>query len=220
MDPRSALSAAGGALLAAGTRALAAVRPAAKPLHPQGVVLRGRIRRRGSSDAESGVAWLDEPGEDDVEVRLSRAVGLPAGLPDVHGLAVRVPTTHGVGDLLFASTGWGRVGRFVLTASRDPRSRPLTTLLPYRTETGAVVLGARSAGPETYELCWAHRDGSWHPFGLLGLSTERAEDQHLSFDPVRHQLSGLRQYPSVVRLREPSYDHARRSRARRARPTR
>jgi hypothetical protein len=197
----------GGALLAGGTRALATVRPARKPLHPRGVVLRARVYRHGSA-VPTGVPWLDEPGEDDVVVRLSRAVGLPARLPDIHGLALRT----GSGDVLFASTGWGRVSRFVLTASRDPQGRPMTTLLPYRTEAGAVLLGARSVGAETYELAWAHRAGDWQPFAVLRVSTERAADQSISFDPVRHPVDGLDQYPSVVRLREPSYARARRSR--------
>lgn len=205
------VASAGGVLLSGATRTLAALRPASKPLHPDGVVLRGRIYRHGSA-VPTGVPWLDEPGQDDVSVRLSRAIGLPRGLPDIHGLAVRLGEGDDAGDLLLASTGWGRLGRFVLTASRDHRSRPLTTLLPYRTEAGAVLLGAQAVGGETYDLSWAHRGGDWQLFAVLRLSAERAVDQAISFDPVRHQVSGLQQYPSVVRLREPSYDHARRSR--------
>jgi hypothetical protein len=205
------MSSAGGALLAGGTRALATVRPARRPLHPRGVVLRARIYRHGSAEP-TGVPWLDDPGQDDAVVRLSRAIGLPARLPDIHGLAVRLGSGDDAGDILFASTGWGRLSRFVLTASRDPGGRPLTTLLPYRTDLGALLLGARAVGVETYELSWAHRGGDWQLFAVLRLSTERAAEQRISFDPVRHQVSGLHQYPSVVRLREPSYAQARRSR--------
>lgn len=208
---REAVASTGGALLAGGTRALAAVRPARKPLHPKGVVLRARIYRHGSA-VPSGVSWLDEPGEDEAEVRLSRAIGLPARLPDIHGLAVRISSGDRTGDVLFASTGWGRVSRFVLTASRDLRGRPMTTLLPYQTDAGAVLLGALPVGTETFELSWAHPAGDWQPFATLRLSSERSADQHISFDPVQHQLDGLHQYPSVVRLREPSYARARRSR--------
>ena len=88
----------------------------------------------------------------------------------------------------------------------------MTTLLPYRTDAGAVLLGALALGAETYELSWAHRGGDWQSFATLRLSTERAADQRISFDPVRHQVDGLHQYPSVERLREPSYAGARRSR--------
>ena len=200
---------AGGAALAAATRAIAAVRPAAKPLHPQGVVRTGRLVRHGSV-VGSGVAWLDEAGEDDVVVRLSRAVGLPRALPDIHGLAIRVLTPAHAGDLLLATTGWGRLGRFVLVPSRDAGSRPMTSLLPYRTAVGAVVLGARGTGVGTYELSWAPYAGDWQTFATLQLGAEH--DQVVEFDPVRHQVPGLEQYSVVTRLREPAYLGARRSR--------
>ncbi|WP_216653916.1 hypothetical protein [Nocardioides sp. zg-DK7169] len=217
-----AAAGAGGAVLAAGTRALAAVRPARKPLHPDGDVRPGRIRRTGSA-VRSGVAWLDEPGEDEVRVRLSRAVGLPAPLPDIHGIAVRVPGPAGPGDLLFASTGWGRLTRFLLTGGRHPDSRPMTTLLPYATAGGPVLLGlgAAPAAPggatEAWELRWARPSGPWHRFAELRLAPgprepAAGEDRAISFDPVRHQVPGLRQYDVVRRLREPAYLRARASR--------
>ena len=89
-------------------------------------------------------------------VRQSRAVGLPYPAPDVFGLAVRVPTEDGrLGDLLFASTGLGRLTRFTLTAAVTPYGRPLSTLLPYRTPAGAVVLSAVFKDPRTVTLAWA-----------------------------------------------------------------
>jgi len=208
---RSAVSSAGGALLATGTRAVASLRRARKPLHPHGDVLSGSIYRRGSQ-TETGVPWLDRQGEDAVVVRLSRAIGLPGRLPDIHGLAVRVHSDHGDGDILLASTGWSRLGRFVLTASHRPDDRPLTTLLPYRTPIGPVLLGARAHRTRSYELFWARHDGPWHPFGELVLSMRAGDDQDISFDPVRAQLPGLQQYPFVARLREPAYSRARRAR--------
>jgi hypothetical protein len=202
---------AGGAVLAAATRTIAFLRPAEKPLHPEGVTLVGRLSRHGS-DVTTGVAWLDDTGQDEVVVRLSRALGLPTVLPDIHGLALRVPVGEGHGDLLLASTGWGRLGRFVLAFGRRPETRPLTTLLPYRTAAGALVLGARAGGPGSYELSWAPYDGTWHRFATLEVSDRHAEDQDISFDPVLNQVTGLTQYPAVVRLREPSYLLARSSR--------
>ncbi|HYF72422.1 MAG TPA: hypothetical protein VD864_06355 [Nocardioides sp.] len=211
--PAHALAAAGGTLLAATTRAVAAVRPAAKPLHPRGDVTRARLFRTGA-DPATGVAWLDEPGQDDVLVRRSRAIGLPGTMPDIHGLAVRVPRSDGGnGDLLLASTGWGRLTRFVLTASRSPRTRPMTTLLPYRTARGPLLLGARATGEESFELAVATPEGEWSRFAELRLSSRPGEDAQISFDPVANQLPGLRQYDAVERLREPSYHSARASRS-------
>lgn len=202
----------GGGLLAGATQALAAIRTAAKPLHPEGEVYAGRLVRRGTAyGPHTDVPWIDEPGEDDVVVRLSRAVGLPDGVPDIHGLALRVLGPDPA-DLLFANTGTHRLTRFALTASRHPRARPMTTLLPYRAPSGPVLLRADSAGPASYELSWARPSGRWHPFATLRLDEHRG-DPTISFDPVLHRLPGLEQYPAVLRLREPAYRRARRSRA-------
>ncbi|MQW74896.1 hypothetical protein GHK92_03340 [Nocardioides sp. dk4132] len=210
--PLTRAAGAGGALLAAATSALSAVRPARKPLHPEGDLRTGRLRRTGSA-VRSGVAWIDEPGEDEVVVRLSRAIGLPPRLPDIHGLALRVPTPDGPGDLLFASTGWGRLTRFLLSGGRRLRSRPMTTLLPYDAPAGPVLLGLQAGAAETYELRWARAAGPWHPFAVLHLLPDSSDDGPVSFDPVRHQIPGLRQYDVVRRLREPAYRRARASRA-------
>jgi hypothetical protein len=211
--PAHALVSAGGLVLATATRAVAAVRPAAKPLHPRGEVTQGRLFRRGAQPA-TGVAWLDEPGTDDVLVRRSRAIGLPGSAPDIHGLAVRVPRPDGgYGDLLLATTGWGRVTRFLLTASRSPRRRPMTTLLPYRTDRGSLLLGARAIGEDCFELAVATPEGEWTRFADLRVSALPAGDQDVSFDPVAHQVPGLEQYAAVERMREPSYQTARASRS-------
>ncbi len=200
-------------MLAAATRGLSALRAAAKPLHPEGEVRTGHLRRDGAdlSGHRSGVPWLDEPGEDQVEIRRSRAIGLPGIAPDIHGLAIRVRGAGAPADLLLASTGAGRVTRFVLTASRDPGGRPLTTLLPYRTTAGPVLIAARATAPDTYRLSWARGAGTWHPFATLHLTGHRG-DPDISFDPLLHRPPGLEQYQSVVRLRGPAYIRARRSR--------
>jgi hypothetical protein len=207
-------AATGGQALRAATSTLASARPADKPLHPRGSVVPGVLERFGSLD--TGAAWLDEAGEDDVLVRQSRAVGLPAVAPDIFGLAVRVPLPDDrYGDLLFASTGLGRVSRFTLTASRSPYRRPLTTLLPYRTPAGAVLLAAVHRDERTIDLSCAVLTGDWKPFGVLRLESDgptAALDAPISFDPLLNTLPGLENYGWVRRLREPSYFTARRSR--------
>ncbi len=202
----------GGAGLAAAIRLVAALRAAAKPLHPRGDVVNATLRRFGGG--HTGASWLDEAGSDEVLVRRSRAVGLPGPLPDVHGLAVRVPRRGGGhGDLLLASTGRGRASRFLLTVGRTPGSRPLTTLMPYRTPTGPRLVGARAVGEQRYELAHATPGGEWEPFAELVLSGTRGPDPLVSFDPLRNTLPGLDNYEWVRRLREPAYATARRSRA-------
>jgi hypothetical protein len=205
-----AASSAGGQVLRAAT-GLVSARPAAKPLHPRGAVVRGTLRRSGSQ-AGNGAEWLDRPGDDRVLVRHSRAVGLPTPMPDIFGLALRVPTESGrYGDLLFASTGLGRLTRFTLTPSLSPYARPLTTLLPYRTPAGAVLLSAVFQDEVTVALAWAARSGTWHHFADLLLHEDPVEeaDVPVSFDPVRNTLPGLETYDWVRRLRQPAYRTAR-----------
>jgi hypothetical protein len=208
-----AASSAGGQILRAATGIIAA-RPAAKPLHPRGSVVRGTLHRFGAED-RTGAVWLDQAGDDQVLVRQSRAVGLPAPVPDIFGLAIRVPTEGGChGDLLFASTGVGRLTRFTLTPARSPYGRPMTTLLPYRTPAGAVLLSAVFHDEIKVALAWAIRSGAWHPFAELLLHKDPVDeaDMSLSFEPVRNVLPGLETYDWVRRLREPAYTTARRSR--------
>jgi hypothetical protein len=203
---------AGGTALATVVRALAAVRPAAKPFHPRGTVLRGLLTRHGGAEP-SGVPWLDEAGEDEVLVRLSRAVGLPRPLPDIFGLALRVPGARDgrPSDLLLATTGRAVPTRFLLTWHREGHQRVFTSLLPYRSASGPVVLGARRTNDEHYELAWARPTGGWTVFGRLTLGEEPGDDEPVSFDPVEHPLPGLDNYDWVRRLRRPSYLVARRS---------
>jgi hypothetical protein len=89
----------------------------------------------------------------------------------------------------------------------------MTTLLPYRGPYGPVLLGARANGAESFELSCATPDFDFRVFADLRLSRCAVDDQDVSFDPVRHQLPDLDQYPAVEMLREPAYRRARDSRS-------
>lgn len=210
---------AGGRLLQTAVGVLAHLRPADKPLHPHGTVHLAVLRRQPG--ATTGAAFLDEGGSDEVVVRLSRAVGLPEPVPDVNGLALRVPAPPGEhADLLLATTGYGRWTRFLLA----PRTRLpdgfFSTLLPYRTPTGPVWLGAQLVGEATWQLVWARPGADWTPFATLELTVESDRDLMLSFDPTRSTPPGLEIYAWHRRLRAPAYATARRSRTPGARPLR
>ena len=207
-----AASAAGGLVLGGAARILGAVRPSAKPLHPKGRVVKACLYRDGLGPP-LGVEFLDSKGIDEVLVRESRAIGLPGAIPDIQGLAIRVPKPDGsYGDLLFATTGWGKLTRFTLTTSRSTYGRPMTTLLPYRTEAGPIVLGAKAVGGQSVELSCAIGDGEWRRFADLVITEQDGGDPTISFDPVLNQLPGLDQYDAVAKLRAPAYDAARDSR--------
>lgn len=208
-SPANAVAAATGGGLAAATWALGHVRGARKPLHPQGKVMLGSLTT-GLTDERTGCHWLDDPAEyDDVIVRTSRAVGLPAPLPDIRGLAFRLRLRHGPADVLLASTGMGPLSRFALIARRTSGG-PLTSLLPYRSPTGPILLGARPDGEAGFDLLWATLAGGWRRFGHLAVGSQQAPDQRIRFDPVRNVPPGLRQYDWIERLRGPAYVTARR----------
>ena len=145
-------------------------------------------------------------------IRLSRAAGLPAPWPDVHGLAVRVlGEDGGIADILLATTGAGPVARFVLHVGRRPERMFFGSLLPYRTSAGPVSLGALRRDDASWNLMWAVGRAPWTPFARLVL-WERTPAEDISFDPVLNRPSGLEQYDVLARLRLPAYRTARRTR--------
>ncbi|MCD9154820.1 hypothetical protein [Aeromicrobium duanguangcaii] len=197
-----------GHVLAAATRLGSALRSAPKPLHPRGSVWQAEVVRVGTL-LPTGVPWLDEPGRDPALVRVSAAIGLPHGWPDLQGVAIRLPDQQGA-DLLLGSTGAGRLSRFLLRPVR-PSSRHLTsTLVPYRGPAGPILLAAVQTQPEEYVLLRAEGTGEWIGFAHLRLLHET--DEEPSYDPIRRPLPGLRNYAWVSRVRAPAYRVARSSR--------
>jgi hypothetical protein len=187
-----------------------------KALHPRGEVLEGLIGRAGAV-AKTGVPWLDEVGTNHVAVRLSRSLGLPASRPDILGMALRIATQPGQsGDVLLATTGTGVLGRYVLLPARRHGLRAYTSLFPYKTLAGPLLLAAipTAGSPRQYELAYARPTGPWLPFGTLEVTqtTYRSGDLDLSFDPVLNVVPGLETYDWAAQLRRFSYAASRQAR--------
>lgn len=149
-------------------------------LHPLGRTLTGRLTTSGGS---TGAPLLDEPGEHDVLVRLSRSAGLPAPLPDVHGVAVRVLDCYGPGahqDWLVDST----LAPPLLRRLPVPVLRPGTysSLLPYEVGSRRVLLGARWAGDDL-ALLLAEPHGPWEEVGRVVLGDVAQDGRKVRFDP-------------------------------------
>ena len=127
----------------------------------------------------TGAAVLDTPARHQGVVRLSRGAGLPAPLPDVEGLALRLPG-QGVGgaplDLLINSA-W----RYAFVPSVIAPT--WSAILPHRTPSGRLVLlGAR---PEDggFALLAAAPLGAWRQWGRLALGAE-LDGEGLRFAPT------------------------------------
>jgi hypothetical protein len=218
LAPVDLLARTAGGALAAGTGVLGAARRRVKPLHPEGELRHATVTRTPAA-MPSGVPWLDAPGQDEAVVRVSRAIGLPDVLPDFQGLAIRIVLDGREADLLLASTGLGRVSRYLLTPARRVTGRALTSLLPYRSPRGPLLLAAVPEPAGGFALRWAGPVGPWHTFGRLELGAPYGDDLAVSFDPVVNVLPGLSQYGWVRLMREPAYWAARSRTGRAVRPS-
>lgn len=186
---------------------------AGKPLHPHGEVSTGTLTRTG---AGLGVPWLDTPAVDEVVVRLSRGAGLPPSLPDLLGVAVRVPGERPV-DLLLSSTAGGPLAGRVPFLRRDA-SATYGSLMGYRSDAGTVRLallptrsGLRSGGASlAAALGW----GRWQPVGHLALGRPSGSlDPDVRFDAILNPPPGLVPDGPMARFREPAYAAARAGRS-------
>ena len=201
-----------------------------KPMHPRGAVFSAVLERTGSGGAGDrtwGVPWLDAVASDAAVVRLSRGAGLPARLPDVLGLAIRLPAgPTGPIDLLLSSTGRGRATRLIPVPRRDAAAF-YSSVMGYRSDAGSLRIAAlpEAGGVPSeprpladavtreglaYRLAAARGAGPWEPFGRLVLG-ESAEplDPDLRFDAVLNPPPGLVPDGPMARFRAPSYARAR-----------
>jgi hypothetical protein len=206
--------------LAGGPLGLLARARQGKPMHPRGAVFEAVLDRHGSEDPW-GVPWLDETATEPAVVRVSRGTGLPAPLPDLLGLAVRVPAAGGEPvDLLLTSAGrWGP-GRLVPLPRTDPATF-YSSIMGYRSDAGTIRLAAlpdRDAVPgklpRTVPLAAATGLGPWQPFARLVLTAPATPlDPDVRFDAVRHPPPGLVADGPMARFRAPAYAAARRGRS-------
>lgn len=204
MNVTGRLSAAAGSGLAAIFHTLGRLRHGPRALHPRGRVAHATVRITGGPAL--GVPLVDEPAEHPGTVRMSRAVGLPAPLPDVLGIALRIePAGGGPVDLLFATTGTGAVGRHLLVPRREVVHGAFTTLLPLRSRQGPVVFGLFPIGPGRFELASALVGKPWVARGEVEIGQLVDDDPALRFDPVDQIPVGLIEYGVVRRLRASSY---------------
>ncbi|TYP87872.1 phosphodiesterase [Blastococcus xanthinilyticus] len=197
-----------------------------RPMHPRGAVLDAVVERHGGTPP-FGVPWLDAVGTEQVLVRMSRGAGLPAPLPDVLGLAVRLTGDDGSPvDLLLSSTGRGPLTRLV-PVPRSDAAVPYSSIMAYRSAAGPVrvaalpatatapsdpepVARAAAAGGIAFDLAAAIGTGEWRTFAhLRGTGAGRPLDPPIRFDAVRNAPPGLAATGPMARFRAPAYATAR-----------
>ncbi|WP_411104916.1 phosphodiesterase [Streptomyces sp. cmx-4-9] len=208
-------------------RALARRRGGRPALHPDGILLTGRLHVP-RHDTPWGVPWLDTPGAYPVTARWSRAAGLPGPVPDGLGLAVRVQDAGGPGrplELLLTSSGSGKVARHLPLPRRCATTGPYATLLNYsvggrhgvvaafperRSDRVPAVPGAVAAAvaraPMSFHLGFGTAAG-WQPLARFALEGAMTADSRggVAFDPYRNCLAGFRPVASLSALRVAAY---------------
>src|SRR3954451_23450246 len=108
--------------------------------HPVGVAFEATL----TIDKGAAPIGLLTPGEHRAVVRLSRGVGLPEPLPDVLGIAVKLPDVDGYGgdqDLLLVTSGQRPVMRQLLLPARSFTGQTYSTVLVFRVGTERVLFG-------------------------------------------------------------------------------
>jgi hypothetical protein len=191
--------------------------------HPIGVLAEGSLERV----APPGEGLPMESG--DVIARVSKGVGLPGGLPDIAGLAWRMPQPSAPTpwDVLLASTVGGRL--FLAPVTRWTGTI-FSSLMPFRHDEGVWWVRARlvtqidvaglgldairnrltSTGVE-FAIEQAAGTGDFLPLANLTLRRPHTED--ISFDPIVHTDPAVHPIPQwLTDFRRAAYRRSREGR--------
>jgi hypothetical protein len=161
---------------------------------------------------ELDVPLVHGPRERSVVARFSRGAGFPRILPDVLGLAVRIPDADangGVQDLMLSTGAGGPLTRRLPLLRRDYLSATYTSLIAYDVGGRSLVVAALPAGGG-FTLATAAGTEAWTPFAQLDLR-ERLPDEvsrDLRFE-ITHDAGGFRIGGAWRTARAGAYEAAR-----------
>lgn len=197
--------------------------------HPSGVLYDGHLTRLAPEGIGLPVA------SSDVRVRLSKAIGSPAGWADIGGLALRLPDSadgDSAWDILLAGAAPTTVGRVMLWPNTSWNAVQFSSLMPLKYDdrlwwlrarittplaTGMKLaeLRTRIAGPGLeIVLEQATGTGAFQPLAVVrSTSVSPDNGEHLAFDPVLNTPESVRPQPEWLRsLRVSAYRHSRSAR--------
>jgi hypothetical protein len=209
----------------------------ARIFHPRGVGYNGTLRIEPTGHRYEGVPLLERPGEHPAIFRFSRGAGLPEPLPDVLGLALRLPDVHGRGRhqdfLLVTSVDAPLLHHLLLPGIGGFSGQSFSSVLPYRVGGNLRLVGAQPTGRRlggdrgalrglteaadrgdlNFRLVLASIRGRWSPVGELHvaerLSNEEAEE--LAFTPW-NSGGGIRPTGPLMGVRRGAYRGSQRAR--------
>jgi hypothetical protein len=143
MSKRSPLDSALSAVAAGVFTTLAKLRRA-RGVHPHGIGFDGVLTLQAGPGLDL-MPGLGPRRSVPAVVRLSRSFGFPRPLPDLLGVAVKLPDLHGPGrdqDFLLVSALDGRLSKYVPAPASRYSWRAYSSLLPYRSDGRIVLPGA------------------------------------------------------------------------------
>lgn len=150
-------------------------------------------------------------GTHDAIVRTSRGVGLPAPVPDIAGVAIKLLNAHGPGghqDLLLVSSAAAVAARHLLVPVVEWAASPCySSLVRYRNAGGErFLVGAAPDGDDALVLSTATVLSPWTVVGsvALGEGLDDESSDALRFSPW-HTGGGLEPIGLVNRLRRGAY---------------
>lgn len=189
--------------------------------HPRGPAFEGTVTFHEGNP-------LPFAGAERALVRMSRAAGLPQALPDLFGLAMKLPDVGQ--DLLLVTAGEDPVTRHLLVPTTGFFRRPYSTVLPFELRDELIVIGARpdpllvplsrqdvddlgplvATGRLRFDLTWG-RAGTGEVETFASLVVDRPHDGDVVFNPFNSHPS-LRPAGGLNRLRKESYERSQRAR--------
>jgi hypothetical protein len=197
--------------------------------HPAGVVAEGVLVRVAPSDQGLPMKSCDVIG------RVSKGIGLPGTLPDIAGLAWRIPPppdlrSCGPWDVLLASTFAN--SRLILAPVTSWTGATFSSLMPMRYRGGVWWVRARlvsdigasglslgtisdaiRSGGIDFDLEQAQGTGEFLPLARLTLRFVDPSRDDIAFDPVLHSDSEVRLIPRwLSNFRRAAYRRSREGR--------
>lgn len=195
--------------------------------HPSGVLARGSLERTAPSGRGLPLYSCQVVG------RLSKGVGTPDSLPDIAGLAWRLPPqlSGTPWDVLLASTLAGN--RFLLWPANSWAGITFSSLMPMRFEGSLWWLRARlntqfdgsglslgsvnaqlERGGMEFDIEQSSISGEFEPLARLLLREKLPHGRDVSFDPAVHTAAGVRMVPDwLADVRRVTYHRSRMGRA-------
>jgi hypothetical protein len=197
--------------------------------HPDGALAEGLLQRVAPPDEGLPMQSCD------VIARVSKGIGLPGALPDIAGLAWRIPPPQDLRscvpwDLLLASTVAG--SRFIPAPTRSWSRTTFSTVMPLRFRGGSWWVRARlvtkidepglsldtirnqiDSGEIDFDIEQANGSRGFQPLAKLTLRHLDPTNDDIGFDPVLHSDEDVRLAPGwLADLRRAAYRRSREGR--------